>query len=365
MFCFDVDVAMAVARVDGHFIDCNYPFEQLTGYTRKELLQTNMFALTHPQDLPKIFACVRGMLARKYTLCKAVKKWVQKNGELFACSCVISVVSNPTTGAPKYFVCFGPSTLEDESVLESEQEVADAVASELASSVADDAVLMSPPPPPPPVVKQSPSPISIAHPLNDLANNASYGSYSSNTLSRVGQPSRTFSSPAVKPQPNLQNEFPRQVARRNGQPVSLGGRSVGNTTEQSTIRSQLNGPQQIVQPGGPVIQPGVDQRFQQTSYRQSIKHAAPAVFQSVSSNDSFLHASSLPLAVPQKLVEEPPAVLQSLSNDSFLHRRRGSSHIVSQPVAPEVPVMHPMSNRPTADSTIPIKREKLSSTHLS
>lgn len=120
--CPFVDIAMAIARVDGRFLECNRKFEKLTGYTRDELLESNMFALTHKQDLPKMFACIRGMLSKKYTLCKSVKKWVRKDGNLFPCSCVISVVANKNDGMPKYFVCFGPSTLHsDDSDLEDGQ----------------------------------------------------------------------------------------------------------------------------------------------------------------------------------------------------------------------------------------------------
>ena len=64
-----------------------------------------------------MFACVRGMLSGSYAICKAVKKWVQKNGDLFDCSCMISSIQDPLDDSrPKYFVCFGPAHCEEHDV---------------------------------------------------------------------------------------------------------------------------------------------------------------------------------------------------------------------------------------------------------
>lgn len=176
---------MAVARIDGHFVECNDEFVELTGYTRAELLSTNIFALTHPEDLPKMFACVRGMLARKYTLCKAVKKWIQKTGELFSCSCMVSVVTNPTTGAPKYFVCFGPSTMKKHLVMD------------------DDST-----PPPPPPLGPSRSPQSQIAPFLDMSSSRQVSPYGSSSST-----STSSSSSLLPISANVQFAAPRAVPK--------------------------------------------------------------------------------------------------------------------------------------------------------
>lgn len=105
--CSYLGVTMALVRPDGQFLDCNIAFEEMSGYSREELLKTNMFALTMPEDLPNMFSCVRSLISGG-TVCKMVKRWVTKTGKTFSCCCMISVVRDPDTQQPKYFMCLGP-----------------------------------------------------------------------------------------------------------------------------------------------------------------------------------------------------------------------------------------------------------------
>lgn len=72
-------VGMALTRIDGAFVDCNVQFEKMLGYSREELLSTNLYALTHPDSFPMMTTCVRILLraskeSRYGCVCKKVKR---------------------------------------------------------------------------------------------------------------------------------------------------------------------------------------------------------------------------------------------------------------------------------------------------
>lgn len=58
-------VPMAVATMDGCFVDCNRPFREASLYSLEELTQLTIFNLTKSHDLQDTFAHVAEMLRAK------------------------------------------------------------------------------------------------------------------------------------------------------------------------------------------------------------------------------------------------------------------------------------------------------------
>ena len=59
---YDSGVPMAIATMDGCFVDCNKKFLSVSAYERDELLKLTIFNLTAPADLQQTFSRVSQML---------------------------------------------------------------------------------------------------------------------------------------------------------------------------------------------------------------------------------------------------------------------------------------------------------------
>ncbi|CAE7839598.1 unnamed protein product, partial [Symbiodinium sp. KB8] len=55
---------MAVASMDGSFLDCNLAFCDITGYSRAEVLQRSFFNFTPPQELQMTFSIVSELMGQ-------------------------------------------------------------------------------------------------------------------------------------------------------------------------------------------------------------------------------------------------------------------------------------------------------------
>eukprot|EP00622_Pseudochattonella_farcimen_P008176 FR744356.1.p1 GENE.FR744356.1~~FR744356.1.p1 ORF type:complete len:146 (+),score=14.48 FR744356.1:60-440(+) len=58
---YDQSIPMAIATVDGRFIDCNPHFEDESGYSKSELMQISLYSLAR-EDGASIFHSVAEML---------------------------------------------------------------------------------------------------------------------------------------------------------------------------------------------------------------------------------------------------------------------------------------------------------------
>jgi len=62
----EMHVAMALISVDGRIIDTNRTFEDLTGYSKQQLLAMTFFSLAQPRDEDDIYQSVAEMLRAPY-----------------------------------------------------------------------------------------------------------------------------------------------------------------------------------------------------------------------------------------------------------------------------------------------------------
>eukprot|EP00613_Pedinella_sp_CCMP2098_P000279 CAMPEP_0171622116 /NCGR_PEP_ID=MMETSP0990-20121206/17041_1 /TAXON_ID=483369 /ORGANISM="non described non described, Strain CCMP2098" /LENGTH=350 /DNA_ID=CAMNT_0012187831 /DNA_START=17 /DNA_END=1069 /DNA_ORIENTATION=- len=101
----DSGVPMAVASMDGCFVECNGKFVEASGYSKEELLSLTIFNLTAAHDLHDTFAKVSQMLRSSSATpssleVRAVVKYNQERGRL-----AISLVRNEHEQPTHFSVC--------------------------------------------------------------------------------------------------------------------------------------------------------------------------------------------------------------------------------------------------------------------
>lgn len=100
----NASIAMAVANVDGQFMDCNVSFSRVSGFTRSDIKRVSMFNLTPPEEMNHLFTIVGGMLSEP---CNSGKHfWKRCRFRRGESHCFVSMwlVRRPT-GDPAYFQC--------------------------------------------------------------------------------------------------------------------------------------------------------------------------------------------------------------------------------------------------------------------
>ncbi|HEY0338051.1 MAG TPA: PAS domain S-box protein [Burkholderiales bacterium] len=75
-------VGMAIAELDGRFVELNDKFSEILGYPREELNRMTFLELTHPEDLPQTQANVRRLVSGEIPHYVHEKRYVRKNGSL-------------------------------------------------------------------------------------------------------------------------------------------------------------------------------------------------------------------------------------------------------------------------------------------
>jgi PAS domain S-box-containing protein len=75
-------IGMAVAALDGHFVNMNRKFSDILGYTSDELLRLTFSDITHPDDLAETVAAVRRLMAGEVPEYSLEKRYLRKDGSV-------------------------------------------------------------------------------------------------------------------------------------------------------------------------------------------------------------------------------------------------------------------------------------------
>jgi len=75
-------VGIAVAALDGHFVEMNHKFSEILGYSSEELRGLTFVDITHPNDLIATQKLVEPLLARKIPAYSLEKRYIRKDGSI-------------------------------------------------------------------------------------------------------------------------------------------------------------------------------------------------------------------------------------------------------------------------------------------
>ncbi|HEY0455399.1 MAG TPA: CHASE domain-containing protein, partial [Verrucomicrobiae bacterium] len=95
---------MVQVSLGGHFVEVNDYFCELVGYTREELLAKSFREITYPEDLQIDIEQSRRLTSGEIATYTLEKRYVRKNGDLIWISLTASLMREPETGKPEYFV---------------------------------------------------------------------------------------------------------------------------------------------------------------------------------------------------------------------------------------------------------------------
>ncbi len=87
-------VGMALADIEGHFLQVNPTYCKITGYTEEELRQRDFLAITHPDDRASKMASVHELLTGKIPGFVIQKRYVRKDGSVIWVQNSVSVVQD-------------------------------------------------------------------------------------------------------------------------------------------------------------------------------------------------------------------------------------------------------------------------------
>ncbi|MHC4415141.1 MAG: PAS domain S-box protein [Planctomycetota bacterium] len=96
-------VGMALARVDGRFLEVNHAFCRMLGYSEKELLHKTFVDITYPDDVEESVAQVRRLLDGELSTYTIEKRYIRKQGDVVWSLTSVAPVLD-TQGRPLYFV---------------------------------------------------------------------------------------------------------------------------------------------------------------------------------------------------------------------------------------------------------------------
>lgn len=105
-------VGMALADIEGNFIEVNKAFINISGYSKKELKKLNYKDITHPDDLPDNLNQVEGMLKGHIPGILIEKRFIKKNKDIVYVRNNVSLVRDPE-GLPKNIVVLTQDITEE------------------------------------------------------------------------------------------------------------------------------------------------------------------------------------------------------------------------------------------------------------
>lgn len=91
-------IGMALVSPDGKFVQVNHAFCDLVGYEQEELLNLNLEAITHPEDIAKDRAHIKEMEANKIRSYEIEKRYLRKDGRIVWVQNTVSVSRDATDG---------------------------------------------------------------------------------------------------------------------------------------------------------------------------------------------------------------------------------------------------------------------------
>jgi PAS domain S-box-containing protein len=111
-------VGISQVRLDGHILQVNQRFCDITGYTREELAERTIQDITYPEDVAPHLGSMRQLLDGEIPTYSMEKRYIHKDGSLVWVHLTMSLVRarvrqsgrrNTSLGEPQYFI----SVIED------------------------------------------------------------------------------------------------------------------------------------------------------------------------------------------------------------------------------------------------------------
>jgi diguanylate cyclase (GGDEF)-like protein/PAS domain S-box-containing protein len=99
----DAPIGMAVADLDGQFVEVNQALCAITGYEADELTGTTFSAITHPDDLAADFAVIEGLIAGDFSSSVDEKRYLRPDGSVVWVARSVTLVRD-ADGAPLHFL---------------------------------------------------------------------------------------------------------------------------------------------------------------------------------------------------------------------------------------------------------------------
>ena len=96
-------MGIALAGLDGHFVDMNRKFTEILGYTADELRALTFLAITHPDDVAETARLVAQLLAGEIPEYVVEKRYIRKDGSHMWSRTTVTLMREPA-GQPERFV---------------------------------------------------------------------------------------------------------------------------------------------------------------------------------------------------------------------------------------------------------------------
>ncbi len=96
-------IGMALISLDGKWLDANNVLCEMTGYSKKELLQLTLQDITYPEDLHNDHSLVRKLLMRQISTYNIEKRYISSKKKIVLTSLTVSVVWN-SDDSPKFYI---------------------------------------------------------------------------------------------------------------------------------------------------------------------------------------------------------------------------------------------------------------------
>jgi PAS domain S-box-containing protein len=96
-------VGMALADLDGQFVEMNHKFAEILGYTVSELCRLKPYDVTHPDDLEDTREYMGRLLAGEISSHACEKRYLRKDGVVVWSLTTVTMIKDET-GAPQRFI---------------------------------------------------------------------------------------------------------------------------------------------------------------------------------------------------------------------------------------------------------------------
>ena len=99
----DAPIGMAVADLDGRFVEVNLALCAITGHAPDELTGTTFSSITHPDDLPADFAVMRELISGRLTSSCDEKRYLRPDGSIVWVARSVTLIRD-ADGEPLHFL---------------------------------------------------------------------------------------------------------------------------------------------------------------------------------------------------------------------------------------------------------------------
>ena len=96
-------IGMAIVGLDGRWLEVNNALCDMLGYTREELLARTFQDITHPEDLERDLAEVRGLIEGRKAKYRINKRYVRQDGTVIAIQLDVALLRDEQ-GKPQHFI---------------------------------------------------------------------------------------------------------------------------------------------------------------------------------------------------------------------------------------------------------------------